>query len=68
MYLYICNLLYFVIIVFIVTTYCRTITISISRGGFGHVYAGVREKDHKLVAIKVLNLAKVLTEEYCDTD
>ena len=23
------------------------------RGGFGHVYAGVREKDHKLVAIKV---------------
>ena len=22
------------------------------RGGFGHVYAGVREKDHKLVAIK----------------
>ena len=68
MYLYICNLLYFVIIVFIVTTYCRTITISISRGGFGHVYAGVREKDHKLVAIKVLNFAKVLTEEYCDTD
>ena len=60
---YCCLLCVCVIIVFIVTLYCRIITIS--RGGFGHVYAGVREKDHKLVAIKVSKLANVLTGENC---
>lgn len=31
----------------------------IGKGGFGHVYAGVREKDHKLVAIKHIPRDKV---------
>jgi len=31
----------------------------LGKGGFGHVYAGVREKDHKLVAIKHIPRDKV---------